>query len=157
MSLLEQYKKQAKDNIKLKMEYKGTLNEAKLIAKNKAEGKGPAVEEGVSKDEFLKRYKGLCVVIYLNIAFLTYFLYQILTSSSLLFSAFSICSILIASIVYFKTSFTAWRARYIYNRWEKRSEPMPVYFSDFINEIELNWKELLPLKIKNNKRGQKDV
>ena len=147
----------ANENIKLRMKYKGSLEEAKEISKKKAENKEPSVSNDVSKDEFKKRYNGILTVLYVNILFLLFFFYQLFTSSTILFGMFSICSILIASIIYFKTSFTAWRARYIYNTWEKRSEPMPFYFSDFINEIELNWKELLPLEINNNKRGKKNV
>ncbi|WP_137297116.1 hypothetical protein [Psychromonas sp. SP041] len=147
MSLLEQYKDQAKSSLKLKMEYKNTISEAKSISKNNANKEGPAVSPLVTKDDFIKRYKGVMVVSYLSISFFLFMLFEVLTSTSILHAGFAICGLLIVGCTCFKTAFIAWRARYVFERWGIRDKPIPLYFSDFVNEVEINWKEFFPLNI----------
>lgn len=150
MSFAKEFTSTFKSQIIPKSSIKGMVEDAELIGKNKLKKEGPSVSSGVSIEEFTKRYKGLLVALYINIFAMTVCVFQLIDSSSLLGKTLCVVLLTMCAMYYFRYSFTAWRARSVFSEWDSRNQNKIFYYSDFIQGINMNWKNILPLTLNNN-------
>ncbi len=107
--------------------------------------KSPPVASGVTKKEYIKRYKGLCVHSSITLFFLLYSILFVIFSLNLISFLASFAVFIFLLISYFKSIHRAWLARFYYHNWEKRSEHQNLRFRDFTDNISLNKRSLLPI------------
>jgi hypothetical protein len=148
-------KNTVKNNIKNGLNIKGMIQDAKESGEHELKNISEhSVSHDTDKITFIKRYKNLMFSI--NFLLILMFLSII---AGIVFPSFQnwvVCllSIVIFGMFYFKYSFMAWRARFIFNNWENRLEKNEFLPSDYIDDVRINPLELfcLKLKEKNNEK-----
>lgn len=150
--MFSKVKKTAQDNIKIQLNFKKMVREAREDGQRQSEEKvGPAVSEGTTKMEFLVRYSNLRWVLII-------LLFMITATIIIGIFNFSLMSIIICTMTnmlfgmfYFKYSFIAYRARTIYGRWDSRHESHVMEVQEYLDAISVNPMEIFPLKILKEK------
>lgn len=152
MSIINDYKETLKKEIKPKLSIKGIIIDAKEQGDLKANKSGPSVSCTVDVNEFKKRYKAISFSFYVGLITILICLAQVVLSTDIISIIFCLLVTAISSMFTFRYSFTAWRARDTYNNWENRNIDKGYHYSDFLNEVGINYKNIFPLSIEDNKQ-----
>lgn len=120
--------------------FKGLSSEIKGTGKSSS-----PVASDVSKSEYKRRYKGLCIHSSITLFFLCYSILFVVFSLNLISFLASFAVFIFLFISYAKAIHRAWLARFYYKNWEKRSEHQDLRFRDFVDSISLNKRILLPI------------
>ena len=138
-----------KNNLKPSLNVKGMISDAKDLGKKQYSKEGPTVNIDVSKEEFKKRYLNVRFVMFILAILSFYSIYMGVTHPS----GYSVWIALLASsicgIFYLINSYRAWMARVVFSKWKHRDLHMKFHFSEYIQELSVNPKQILPVKVQS--------
>jgi K+-sensing histidine kinase KdpD len=152
MGIINEYKETLKKEVKPHLSIKGIIADAKEQGDLKANKKGPSVSSHVDHSEFKKRYKAISFAFYVGLITVLICVLQVIFSPDIISIIFCLLVTAISSMFTFRYSFTAWRARQAYKNWEERNIDKGYYYSDFLNDVGINYKNIFPISLEDNKK-----
>lgn len=103
-----------------------------------------ALQDNFNREQFLKAYKNLQITTVISTSFLSFMIAYMFVSEDLL-SLFSIAAFVVIGF-FWHLSFVirAYRARIVWDSWDKKSKPLTVTMSEVVEAILADPKTLLP-------------
>lgn len=122
---------------------KGVIDEAK----RGSSAEQLYVDESVSREEFVSRYKTMSVTCYMAIAAFVYCMLYSAFSEGLQAFLISFGAGVLVFLLYLKTAYSLWVARKVFSQWEKRNDGLKFTFRQFTQELVEDYRQLWPIKI----------